>query len=79
MFILSEQYRYRPPKPDGIDNKKAQLRKQGLYAMPAHKISGLAVGKIKKQGSHQVDDGQWKTNHDGNQRHEVTVGSFFSF
>ena len=79
MFIFPYQYRYRPPKTDGIDHKKAQLRKQGLYAMPAHKIGRLPVRDIEKQGGQQVDNGQWKTNHDGNQRHEVTVGSFFGF
>ena len=40
--------------------------------------TGLGLGKLFTCG-HEVDDGQWKTNHDGNQRHEVTVGSFFSF
>ena len=77
--VFLEQYRYRPPKTNGIDHKKAQLRKQCLYAMPAHKIGRLPVRNIEKQGSHQVDDGQWKSNHDGNQRHQVTVRSFFCF
>ena len=32
------------------------MRKQGLYAMPAHKIGRLPVGNIKKQSNSNILD-----------------------
>jgi len=64
---------YRPPKADAVHEKQGNLRQKGLRTMPAHKKRGIPVAEVKYQGGQKVDDGEWQSTHDGDQRHQVTV------
>lgn len=68
-----------PPKRITVDEQKRDLRKQSLGAMPTHEICAIPVAGVKDECGDQIDDRQWQSGHQGYQRHEVTVGSFFGF